>query len=240
MAHPSRSRWGSRPQGLLLNPLLLTPLLLLPLLLSAPQATARPMRGGGVGGPASGAGVRPGAGFGEAGPGLYNRGGVGGPASGRGVRPGAGWGAPGAGVVRRPGVGTWNPAWQGGRYWQARPWTAGWYRVNPAGWGWWGARSAAWGVASLATASAVTDLVDAAVEEHNTVIVVPQTSIQLDYASVQAVPPKGASFAYAISGGSYSYGQADCDQGLLQGQPPSTADQAQLLNAVCQIAYGPG
>ena len=83
-------------------------------------------------------------------------------------------------------------------------------------------------------------LVDAGEEEHNTVIVVPQTSIQLDYASVKAVPPKSASYAYAISGGSYSYGQADCDQGLLQGQPPSTADQAQLLNAVCQIAYGPG
>ncbi len=66
---------------------------------------ARPNPGG-PGGPASGAGVLPGAGFGEAGPGLERRpvanpGGVGGPASGAGVRPGLGYGAPGAGMDRR-------------------------------------------------------------------------------------------------------------------------------------------
>ncbi len=187
-------------------------LLLLALLLVPPAASSRPVRGGAVGGPASG----------------------------RGVRPGAGWGAPGAGVVRGPGVGTWNPAWQGGRYWQARPWTTGWYRVNPAGWGWWGARAATWGVSSLATAAVISAQVDAAVEAHSTVIVVPQTTLQLDYASIQAMPPAGASFAYATAGGTYGYAQADCNQGLLQGQPPATADQAQLLNAVCQIAYGSG
>ncbi|MFY8147786.1 MAG: hypothetical protein ACOVNL_01040 [Prochlorococcaceae cyanobacterium] len=186
--------------------------LLAPLLLLPPEATARPMRGGGLGGPASGAGVRP----------------------------GAGWGAPGAGVVRRPGVAAWNPAWEGGRYWQARPWTTGWYRVNPAGWGWWGARAAGWGVSSLATAAMITDQVNDALEQKATVIVVPQTSIQLDYASIQAVAPQGARFAYSLGGGPYAYAQADCKQGLLQGQPPSTLDQAQLLNAVCQIAYGSG
>jgi hypothetical protein len=52
------------------------------------------MGAGGVGGPASGAGVRPGAGFGRAGVGA---GGVGGPASGAGVLPGAGYGRAGAG-----------------------------------------------------------------------------------------------------------------------------------------------
>jgi len=69
-------------------------------------AQAGPLRGG-VGGPASGAGVLPGAGFGQAGPGLVNpagvapvapaAGGVGGPASGAGVLPGAGFGRPGLG-----------------------------------------------------------------------------------------------------------------------------------------------
>jgi len=59
---------------------------------------------GGVGGPASGAGVLPGAGFGAAGPGLTRpaavapaAGGVGGPASGAGVLPGAGFGRAGLG-----------------------------------------------------------------------------------------------------------------------------------------------
>lgn len=47
---------------------------------------------GGIGGPASGLGVRPGAGFGAPGVGP---GGIGGPASGIGVRPGAGAGGAG-------------------------------------------------------------------------------------------------------------------------------------------------
>ena len=66
-------------------------------------AQAQLLRGG-VGGPASGAGVLPGAGLGQAGPGLVRpgavapaAGGVGGPASGAGVLPGAGLGRPGLG-----------------------------------------------------------------------------------------------------------------------------------------------
>jgi hypothetical protein len=30
----------------------------------------------------------------------------------------------------------------------------------------------------------------------------------------------------------------DCQQGWLNGIPPSNADQAQLLNAACVVAYG--
>ena len=67
-------------------------------------AQAQLLRGG-VGGPASGAGVLPGAGLGQAGPGLVRpgaavapaAGGVGGAASGAGVLPGAGLGRPGLG-----------------------------------------------------------------------------------------------------------------------------------------------
>jgi len=32
----------------------------------------------------------------------------------------------------------------------------------------------------------------------------------------------------------------NCQQGLLNGQIPSNASQAQFLNAACQVAYGPG
>jgi hypothetical protein len=76
---------------------------------------ARPNPGG-LGGPASGAGVLPGAGFGAAGPGLYRRpgvgaGGVGGPASGAGVLPGAGVGEAGVGLEAGPEV---NPGGLGG------------------------------------------------------------------------------------------------------------------------------
>jgi hypothetical protein len=89
--------------------------------LAAP-CQAQQLRGG-LGGPASGAGLMPGAGFGQAGPGLVNpagatpaagfgqagpglvnpagatpaAGGVGGPASGAGMMPGTGLGRPGLG-----------------------------------------------------------------------------------------------------------------------------------------------
>lgn len=90
--------------------------LLLALALIAPgisAAQAQPIRGG-LGGPASGAGVMPGAGFGQAGPGLVNpvgpggvapaAGGAGGPASGAGVMPGAGFGQAGPGLVNPAGA----------------------------------------------------------------------------------------------------------------------------------------
>ena len=71
---------------------------------------------GGIGGPASGAGVAPGAGFGATGAGLdrepgVGAGGVGGPASGAGVMPGAGVGEAGVGVEARP---VENPGGLGG------------------------------------------------------------------------------------------------------------------------------
>jgi len=212
----------------------------------APAAgLARPVRGGGLGGPASGAGVRPGAGFGAPGAGLdrtpgVGRDGLGGPASGAGVRPGVGVGAPGVGLTRAPGVAarsTWNPAWGRTGYWGARPWRVGWYRVNPVAWNWWAPSSAAWGVTSLATAAVISAQVDQAVAAHATAIAVPSTAYQLDYGSLQAVAPYGASFTYLV-GGAPLAAQVDCQQGWLNGTPPSTADQAQLLNAACVVAYG--
>jgi hypothetical protein len=49
----------------------------------------------------------------------------------------------------------------------------------------------------------------------------------------------GASFNYNVDG-QQLMGAANCQQGLLNGQVPGTSDQAQLLNAVCQVAYGSG
>ena len=128
-------------------------------------AQARPRAGGGVGGPASGAGVRPGAGWGAPGAGMTR--------GGAGVRPGVGWGAPGAGLTRAPGVSAWNPGWARRGYWPSRTWATGWFRPYPAAWPWWRTSSVAWGVTGLATA--------AAADQPSTVIVVPQTSVQLDY-----------------------------------------------------------
>lgn len=132
----------------------------------------------------------------------------------------------------------WNNNWSNGGYWNNRPWNSGWYG-GWGGWGWWGGSAAAWGIAGLATGAAITSLVNSAADRQSTVIVVPQTSYELNYGSVEAVGLYGASFSYNVDG-STLMGAVNCQQGLLNGQVPGTADQAQLLNAVCQVAFGSG
>ena len=192
-------------------------------------ADARPVSGG-FGGPASGAGVRPGAGFGRAGVGV---GGVGGPASGAGVRPGAGWGAPGPGLTRAPaaayGGAVYHPAWSNGGYWAARPWGYGWYGATPA----------AWAVtAGVASAAAITAAVNASAAASSTVIVVPSTPYQLNYATVVGLPNSQVRFSY-LSGGLWLSATGDCQLGLVNGMA-ATGLSAQLLQAACTVAYGPG
>lgn len=95
------------------------------------------------------------------------------------------------------------------------------------------------GVAALAGAEVITNLVNNASEQQSSVIDVPDSDYQLNYASVDSVGSGGADFSYAVAGSAPLKGAANCQQGLLGGQVPSTAAQAQLLNAACQVAYGP-
>ena len=133
----------------------------------------------------------------------------------------------------------YHPAWNNGGYWTSRPWNTGWYRWAPTSWGWWGGNAMAWGLAGLATGAAITSLVNNAAAVQSPLIVVPQTNYQLNYGSVEAVGNFGVSFSYLVNGMPL-YGGANCQQGLLNGQIPATGNQAQLLNAVCQVAYGNG
>ncbi len=137
----------------------------------------------------------------------------------------------------------WNRSWANGGYWGSRPWRTGWYGVGAPGWGswsWWGGASAAWGLTALASTATIAGLVNAASASQNPVIVVPGGTLQLDYGSVDAVGSSGASFSYSLGSGGWLNGAVNCSQGLLNGQVPQTADQAQLLNAVCAVAYGSG
>ena len=129
--------------------------------------------------------------------------------------------------------------WRNGGYWGDRPWSYGWYNWSPNSWGWWGGNAAAWGLAGLATGAVITDLVDQASDQQSSVIEVPDSNYQLNYGSVDAVGNSGANFSYAVANSPPVQGGADCQDGLLDGQVPSTAAQAQLLNAACQVAYGP-
>ena len=131
-----------------------------------------------------------------------------------------------------------NRNWSNGGYWNNRPWNTGWYRGSSS-WGWWGANAAAWGVAGLATGAVIGGLVNAAANDQSPVFVVPDSGYQLNYGSVESVGNYGVSFNYLVNG-TQLMGAANCQQGLLNGQVPNSASQAQLLNAVCQVAYGNG
>jgi hypothetical protein len=135
--------------------------------------------------------------------------------------------------------GDWNRSWGNGGYWGSRPWGYGWYNWSPDTWSWWGGSSLGWGLAALATGAVITDLVNDASEQQSPVIDVPDSDYQLNYATVDSVGSGGTDFSYAVAGSPPVKGAANCQQGLLDGQVPSSASQAQLLNAACQVAYGP-
>ena len=130
------------------------------------------------------------------------------------------------------------PGWARPGWGVARPWSYGWYGgwATPA-WGWWGARAAAWGVGALATATVINNAVDDAVDDHMSYIVVPNTDYQLLYGTVQPTSGSSITFDVTASGNSYRL-TADCNSGYLNGREPSSASQAELLNAACQVAYG--
>ena len=130
------------------------------------------------------------------------------------------------------------PGWARPGWGVARPWNYGWYGgwATPT-WGWWGARAAAWGVGALATAAVINDAVDDAVDDHVSYIVVPNTDYQLLYGTVQPTSSSSVTFDVTANGSSYRL-TADCNSGYLNGREPSNANEAELLNAACQVAYG--
>ena len=130
------------------------------------------------------------------------------------------------------------PGWARPGWAVARPWSYGWYGgwARPA-WGWWGARAAAWGITTLATASVINAAVDSAVQNQVSYIVVPETDLQLLYGTVQPSGSNGVTFLVTDNGNSYRL-TADCQEGTLNGNVPTSAAEAELVNAACQVAYG--
>lgn len=131
-----------------------------------------------------------------------------------------------------------NPGWARLGWGVARPWNWGWYGgwSNPP-WGWWGARAAAWGVGTLATAAIINAAVDDAVQVEQTYIVVPNSEYQLLYGTV--APSGGTAITFVVRAGGADYKlSADCQRGLLNNREPSSAQEAELLNAACQVAFG--
>ncbi|MCX5951407.1 MAG: hypothetical protein NT158_09715 [Cyanobacteria bacterium] len=131
-----------------------------------------------------------------------------------------------------------RPGWARPGWGYARPWNYGWYGgwASPS-WGWWGASAAAWGVTTLATAAIINAAVDNAVANSTTYIVVPNTGYQLQFGTVQPYGTTGVSFVMTANNSSYQM-TADCTNGLLNGAQPASAQEAELLNSACQVAFG--
>jgi hypothetical protein len=131
-----------------------------------------------------------------------------------------------------------NPGWARPGWGVARPWNWGWYGgwSNPP-WGWWGARAAAWGISTLATAAIINNAVNDAVSNEITYIVVPNTGYELQFGTVQPFGNAMVSFVVTANGTSYQL-TADCNDGTINGRQPNSSQEAEVINAACQVAFG--
>ena len=127
--------------------------------------------------------------------------------------------------------------YSGGNWYNNRPWSYGWYGGSYwNNWGWYPGQAAAWGLAGLATFSVINSLVNSAQNQQVSYIVVPSSDYSLYYPSITAT---GDVVTFEADDGyetvRYS---ANCRQGTLNGSTPRNANEAQLLNAACQVAFG--
>ncbi len=133
-----------------------------------------------------------------------------------------------------------NPSWARNTNWGPnRPWgNNNWYSYNNSpSWSWWGGQALGWGVNALTTALIVNSAVNNAIRDRQPTVVVPNSSMQLYYGSVEPIDETDISFVVNNNGNSYRL-QADCADGLLDGEVPTSLAEAELINAACQVAFG--
>ena len=121
-----------------------------------------------------------------------------------------------------------HPAWLQGGFWRGRPWPAGWYRATPR----------AWAQEGMVSPPLIIAAVNRALIEQSAAISVPNTGLQLNYASVEALPNSRIVFFYG-DGSSSRRGVGECQLGLLNGRAAG-GEEALVLNAACSVAYGRG
>ena len=128
------------------------------------------------------------------------------------------------------------PGWARPGWGYARPWNYGWYDsgYRSSNWGW---NAAAFGLTTLTTAAIINSAVDNAVSNQTSYVVVPNSDYRLLYGTVEPVNDQSVRFA-VDTGGSETYFDADCNRGTLNGRNPTSASEAELLNAACQVAFG--
>lgn len=143
--------------------------------------------------------------------------------------------------TRRDVVNNWDRygnGWYSNNNWtSSRPWSYGWYGSSYYNnWGWYPGQAAAWGLAGLATFGVINSLVTSAQSNEVSYIEVPDSDYYLYYPSVTAT---GDVVTFEVNDGRSTLRfSADCRQGTFNGASPRDADEAQLLNAACQVAFG--
>ncbi|MEJ6828028.1 MAG: hypothetical protein QNK79_07845 [Synechococcus sp. ArSW.bin.68] len=143
--------------------------------------------------------------------------------------------------TRRDAVNNWNRygnGWYSGSSWSNnRPWNNGWYGGSYYNnWRWYPGQAAAWGLAGMATFGTINSLVNSAQSSQVSYIEVPNSDYSLYYPSVTATGDV-VSFE-ADNGYDTARFNANCRNGTLNGGAPLNANEAQLLNAACQVAFG--
>ncbi len=143
--------------------------------------------------------------------------------------------------TRRDVVNNWDRygnGWYSGSSWSNnRPWNNGWYgRSYYNNWRWYPGQAAAWGIAGMATFATINSLVNSAQSSQVSYIEVPNSSYSLYYPSVTATGDV-VSFEADNSYDTVRF-NANCRNGTLNGGTPRNANEAQLLNAACQVAFG--
>ena len=142
---------------------------------------------------------------------------------------------------RRKAINNWDRygrGWYSGNNWyNNRPWNSGWYGGSYwNNWGWYPGQAAAWGLASMATFGVINSLVNTAQSNEVSYIVVPDSDYSLYYPSVTAT---GDTVTFEADDGSSTVRYyADCREGTINGGTPGNGNEAQLLNAACQVAFG--
>ena len=143
--------------------------------------------------------------------------------------------------TRRDAVNNWDRygnGWYSGSSWSNnRPWNNGWYGGSYYNnWGWYPGQAAAWGLAGMATFGTINSLVNSAQSSQVSYIEVPNSDYSLYYPSVTAT---GDVVSFEADNGYDTVRfNANCRDGTLNGGAPLNANEAQLLNAACQVAFG--
>jgi hypothetical protein len=121
-----------------------------------------------------------------------------------------------------------HPAWLQGGFWRGRPWPSGWYQATPR----------AWAADGMASGHAITMAVNEALALQTPSIGIPNTSLQLNYASVEALPNSRILFFFG-TGAATKRGVGECQIGLLNGRA-AVGEEALVLHAACIVAFGRG